>query len=175
MNPLVPLSRLYYSSGQLLSADDLRAEQDYLLARWRRHNRYLHGWGVVSGLAVSLVGDTQVLVQQGLAIDCAGNELVLGQAVTVALTAGPVRQHVLIQHTETLAAPVPTALGEVMHTRVTEGVQISVATSHPLAGHRGLGPGTPGCGAAHALCIATLVPGRSGLKVNRQHRRRSAR
>jgi hypothetical protein len=44
------LKRVKYHHGMLLSAKDLTAEQEYFLERQRRHNRYLHGWGVVSGL-----------------------------------------------------------------------------------------------------------------------------
>jgi hypothetical protein len=38
--------RPHFFSGQLLTAEDLEQEQDYFLARSRRHNRFLHGWGV---------------------------------------------------------------------------------------------------------------------------------
>ena len=36
-----------YFARQLLTADDLTADQQHVLARFRRHNRLLHGWGVV--------------------------------------------------------------------------------------------------------------------------------
>jgi hypothetical protein len=39
----IGLARVNYVEGQLLSVADLRAEQDYWLARQRRHNRFLHG------------------------------------------------------------------------------------------------------------------------------------
>ena len=41
------LERVKYFQGQMLSVSDLEAEQEYFLARLRRHNRHLHGWGVV--------------------------------------------------------------------------------------------------------------------------------
>src|SRR2546427_4104106 len=48
------LERLRYFPRQLLTADDMRAEQEYVREKRRRHNRLLHGWGVVCGLEVVL-------------------------------------------------------------------------------------------------------------------------
>jgi hypothetical protein len=47
-----PFSRPQYFSGSYLTAADLDAEQNYRLQRIRRHNRELHGWGVVCGMLV---------------------------------------------------------------------------------------------------------------------------
>ena len=44
--------RVCYFPRQLLTADDLRAEQKYFREKLRRHNRLLHGWGVVCGCEV---------------------------------------------------------------------------------------------------------------------------
>ena len=44
--------RLRYFPRQLLTADDMRTEQQYFREKLRRHNRMLHGWGVVCGLQV---------------------------------------------------------------------------------------------------------------------------
>jgi hypothetical protein len=41
-----------YEVGDYLTAQNLLTEQGYRLQRLRRHNRYLHGWGVVCGLWV---------------------------------------------------------------------------------------------------------------------------
>jgi len=50
---LVNLERVHYFPRQLLTADDLTADSEYFRAKMRRHNRFLHGWGTVCGLAVS--------------------------------------------------------------------------------------------------------------------------
>ena len=48
-----PLERPHFVTGQILTADDLRAEQDYRAGEVRRrHNRLCHGWGIVDGLGV---------------------------------------------------------------------------------------------------------------------------
>src|SRR6185295_4406209 len=41
-----------YYARQLVTPDDLTLEADYFRTRLRRHNRYLHGWGVVCGAEV---------------------------------------------------------------------------------------------------------------------------
>jgi hypothetical protein len=42
-----------YYARQLVTPDDMTLEQDYFRAKLRRHNRYLHGWGVVCGAHVA--------------------------------------------------------------------------------------------------------------------------
>jgi hypothetical protein len=75
---LVASERPRYFAGQLLTEDDLRAEQEYMLAKNRLHNRFLHGWGVVCGLELGC-GDCPgfVTVRPGYAIDPCGNDIVL--------------------------------------------------------------------------------------------------
>jgi len=46
------LERVRYFPRQLMTAEDMRAEQDYFVERLRRHNRLLHGWGIICGLQV---------------------------------------------------------------------------------------------------------------------------
>ena len=46
------LERVRYFPGQLLTPDDLTADQDHVRAKLRRHNLLLHGWGVVCGAGV---------------------------------------------------------------------------------------------------------------------------
>ena len=51
------LQRVNYAHGQLLGVDDFRAEQDYVRRRLSRHNRLLHGVGIVCGLDVTVERD----------------------------------------------------------------------------------------------------------------------
>jgi hypothetical protein len=51
------LQRPKYEPASYLTAHDLQTEQRYRLQRLRRHNRYLHGWGVVCGLLVVPAND----------------------------------------------------------------------------------------------------------------------
>lgn len=53
---IVELPRYY--PRQLITPDDLTLEQNYFRDRMRRHNRLMHGWGVVCGAVVCPVTDT---------------------------------------------------------------------------------------------------------------------
>ncbi len=149
------LERPSFFTGKLLSVEDLQREQDYVRERLRRHNRFGPGWGVVAGLEVSLDEGPTVVVEPGLAIDCAGNELVVEEEVGLPLTGGFGRTCLVIRYVETPVGEVATPTGP-QFTRVRESVVIEFASLNPNAGHRGIAQGTPGCGHAHAICIATL-------------------
>jgi hypothetical protein len=85
-SPDGPPTRVNYFDGQMLTAADFRAEQDYHRNMRYLHNRLLHGWGIVDGLDVDDAGDgTAVHVGPGLAIDRLGRELVLPERVSIDL------------------------------------------------------------------------------------------
>jgi hypothetical protein len=72
------LERPRFFAGQLLTEADFNTEQDYILAKNRLHNRYLHGPGVVCGLQVVCSDcDGWVTVQPGYAIDPCGNDIIV--------------------------------------------------------------------------------------------------
>ncbi len=72
--PTDPSKRVDYSYGLVLGVAEFRTEQDYFLAKHRRHARALHGYGTVSGLAVTMNG-SEVQVSPGLALDAQGHEI----------------------------------------------------------------------------------------------------
>lgn len=89
VHKLVTLKRPNYATGQALTADDLRAEQEFQLeSRWQ-HNRMLHGYGIVVGLEVGLQendnGAAQAIVSPGYALDGWGRELVVAEPLSVYL------------------------------------------------------------------------------------------
>lgn len=75
------LERPKYFCGQLLTEEDLQAEQRYQKEKNRLHNRYLHGWGVVCGLKVTChpkcASKGNILIEKGYAIDCCGNDIIV--------------------------------------------------------------------------------------------------
>lgn len=85
------LERPRWFAGQLVGPSDLEAVQQWVLARSRRHNRTLHGWGVVCGLAVTattspVTGDPMpwsVTIGAGLALSGCGDEVSVPCAVRV--------------------------------------------------------------------------------------------
>src|ERR1700730_2758545 len=85
-----------YYARQLITPTDLTLEQDYFRDRMRRHNRLLHGWGVVCGALVcpvttkSFEGSVavmpwQVQVGEGYILGPYGDEIILDCARTVDL------------------------------------------------------------------------------------------
>ena len=72
-----PFERNQYYYGKLLTYQDLVSEQKYLNDKRRLQNRFLHGAGVVSGLAVVGLDDRTLSVEPGVALDAAGREIVL--------------------------------------------------------------------------------------------------
>ena len=90
-----------YYPRQLITPDDLTLEQDYFRYRLRRHNRLMHGWGVVCGALVCPVPSPagsnpppfvpwQVQVQTGYILGPYGDEIILDCARTVDLRTGGV-------------------------------------------------------------------------------------
>jgi len=70
-----------YFHGQLLTAKDFADEQDYFREKQRRHNRLLHGWGVVCGLSVTPAAEgCAVVVSPGYALDPCGDEILVEEA-----------------------------------------------------------------------------------------------
>ena len=156
MSQFRQLERTLFFAGRLLTADDLQQEQDYFRGKSRLHNRFLHGWGIVAGLSVIVDQGTTVVVSPGLALDCAGNELVLPEAERVSLQGLVGRHYVTIKYLELRVAPQPSLNGETEFSRVREAVSIELTHANPNTGHSGMGPGSAGCGQSHALCLATI-------------------
>lgn len=69
--------RPHYYNSQLLLEDDFLEEQRFHMSARRRHNQKLHGFGVVEGLTISRENDRAIKIHGGVAIDEAGNELII--------------------------------------------------------------------------------------------------
>ena len=76
---LDPYKRVHYAPGLVLGVEDFAQEELYLLGRDRLHNRALHGYGTVCGLAVTIRpgdgGAVEILVRAGIALDPQGREI----------------------------------------------------------------------------------------------------
>ena len=146
------LERTNFFFGQLLGVADFEREQQYLLNRLRSHNRFAHGWGVLSGLQV-LIDRSEVVVKPGIAIDCEGNEIRVHAEHRVPVPSSTAPFYIGVRFTETLSAPIPAVSG-INFGVVIEGAEIEISTVNAVLGHSKQGPGTPGCGNRHALVLA---------------------
>jgi hypothetical protein len=81
---LYAIPRNNYFDGKLITARHLEIESDFVRGIHRRHNSFLHGVGTVCGLFVHQHPDPNcqrqyVVVEPGLALDCCGHEIVVGE------------------------------------------------------------------------------------------------
>jgi hypothetical protein len=80
----ITLERPRFFPRQLVTPDDLTLAQDYMREKMRRHNRYLHGWGVVCGALVE-VNETRspwkVIIRPGYILGPCGDEIVLDRDI----------------------------------------------------------------------------------------------
>ena len=103
--PDATLVRNRYFTGKLMSAADFEQEQSYNRTKHRRHNRLLHGVGIVRGLEVGVEPgqpgeDPVVVVSPGVAIDARGEELVVCERVTADVCPGKAVCYVTVRLVE---------------------------------------------------------------------------
>ncbi|HEY3232708.1 MAG TPA: hypothetical protein VGJ87_25990, partial [Roseiflexaceae bacterium] len=82
----VALERTRFFPRQLVTPDDLTQDQDYFREKLRRHNRMLHGWGIVCGARVRAGACAcEVIVAPGYILGPYGDEIMIDHEVTVDL------------------------------------------------------------------------------------------
>jgi hypothetical protein len=134
-------TRPRYFDGQLLTTGDFTAEQSYFLDKLRAHNRLLHGYGTVCGLAVvpTTPPSGSVIVEPGVALDCCGREIVVTEPIEVDLhdlaDRPPDRRRVYLclryDEVELDPSPIPTLGDEPQATRIRETARVDVSTDRP--------------------------------------------
>jgi hypothetical protein len=157
---LSKMKRVRYFNGQVLSVNDLETEQRYFREKLKRHNRHLHGSGVVFGLEVS-IEDHKVRVSPGFALDCTGEEI----AVTAAVLIDPPKDQrfafLMIAYKEEKTDPIPALSGAeddtMLPSRIEEGYQLLFEPDDPYIGHQGDTAMWMPCNQPHALPLAKLV------------------
>lgn len=78
------IERPRFFPRQLVTPDDLTLGQDYFRNKLRRHNRYLHGWGVVCGTKVVMPATPKawkVVIQKGYILGPYGDEILIEQEI----------------------------------------------------------------------------------------------
>ena len=125
------LKRPHFFAGQLLDAATLQDEQDYHREKLRRHNRILHGFGIVSGLGVHIEQTSEggrIIVGPGYAIDPYGEEIAVCAGAALALPSIANEAFVSLRFWEHPCSPdSPSASGESGVTRVEEACVIGFA------------------------------------------------
>lgn len=157
-------------SGKLLTPEDFQLEQEYFLKKLKRHNRSLHGFGIVSGLGIT-VGAGQIVIEPGLALDCEGNELAVdcGQSVALPPIGESRTAYLSVRYVEKPGDPVSAAERQEFST-IAESFEFSFSEENSNRRHRHLRARWLACGQAHALTIAKLRPSLQGWRVDRGFR-----
>lgn len=155
--------------GKLLTTEDLAQEQHYVREKQKLHNRTLHGFGVVSGLRVSSQSGG-ITVSPGIALDCAGNEIVIEGPQTLCPPAqSGSGAYLSLRFTEECINPVTTASGSEAST-IRESFELLVTADNRNARHRHARGRWLACGQPHALTLARLRPNDRGWRVDRSYR-----
>lgn len=84
---MYPFQRNRYYAGKLLTSADFQAEQDYFNNKSRFMNQLMYGSGIVCGLGVVSLDDLSVLIENGVAIDGLGREVILEASAVKKLSA----------------------------------------------------------------------------------------
>lgn len=154
------LKRNRFFSGQLLTAEDLELEQEYFLEKLKRHNRHLHGFGIVFGLEVSK-RRSAVVISPGLAIDCQGNEIAVPESLEESFPSPDLGSTLFlsIRYVERKTDPVPAPLpncSEIENSRMEESAVAVYGTGNANQGHRHFRGRWRACGESHEFTIARL-------------------
>lgn len=150
-----------FFAGKLLTVADLELEQNYFRSKLRLHNRALHGFGIVSGLEVGVSPRrNELLVSAGLALDCAGNEIVVPEPLAQPLPSPKSESSIFLtihyHEIKTDPTPVPGGDDECQYAHSAETFVLSFESQNPNQGHRHLRGRWQSCGEPHGLAIARL-------------------
>ena len=165
-----PLKRVRYSFGQVLSIDDFTDEQEYFLEKHRRHNRILHGAGVVFGLEVSRRKDS-VVVQPGLALDCRGEEISVCEPVESAFPQEGEKAYIILSYAEKMTDPLPAAGEDMQFSRIEESFKVTFEPHDPTAKHKWRKASLVPCENVHGIPLAKLFFNRGRWRIDRRFRR----
>jgi hypothetical protein len=162
-----PFERLRFFSRQLLTAGDFALEQNYVRGKQKLHNRALHGFGIVSGLRVA-VESGKVVVTAGLALDCEGNELVVGAKET--LGDPPASSHTAYVNLRFVEQELNQDAATKEATIIREAAVLNFSEQNFNYKHRHLRGRWLSCGKCHPLTIARLRRSAGGWRVDRRYR-----
>ncbi len=159
-----------FFAGKLLTQEDFELEQTYFREKLKRHNRSLHGFGIVSGLKVS-AGSGQIVVESGVALDCEGNEIVIGatQSIVSPAIGDQLTAYLNVRYFEAETDLIPCQEGAQAST-ITESFQLSIDSENFNRKHRHLRARWLACGQPHALTIAKLRRAAHGWRLDRGYR-----
>ena len=150
-----------FFAGRLLTAEDFQAEQKYFRDKHQLHNRFLVGFGVVTGLEVSIdrTGKSEpvIKVAPGFAIDCLGREIIILETFKIKAPSNADVKYVCIHYAERETDPIPVPGGDCpRNSKIEETFEITFQAANPTRGHRRRKSRWLTCGEDHAIPLARL-------------------
>jgi hypothetical protein len=179
MNDIFPkLKRNRYFVGKVLSADDFETEQQYFVNRLKLHNRFLHGYGVVSGLNVTLSDGVRpaVTISPGLALDPEGHEVIVSSPQQGPMPENGDVAYLCIRwaERETDKFPVPGEptgrLDLIEASKVEEYAILKFENTCPSVKQKRPCEDGIGCGDQHGVALAHLVKRHGVWKIDKRFR-----
>ena len=160
-----------FFAGRLLTAEDFQAEQEYFRDKHQLHNRLLVGFGVVTGLEVSIdrsaKSETVIKVTPGLAIDCRGREIILLEALEIRVPSSEDVKYVCIHYAENETDPIPLPGADCpRNSKIEESYEIIFQAVNPTRGHRRRKSRWLTCGQDHAIPLARLKQAPGTLRID---------
>ncbi|MCH5195984.1 MAG: hypothetical protein J1F28_04685 [Oscillospiraceae bacterium] len=148
---LKSLERNRFFYGKLLTAEDFIAEQNYFNTKMRLLNRLLFGSGVIAGLGVVKTDELSVAIDSGIALDCAGREIIVPEPIIVKINEldgydGFIREntdytraYLCIEYNETRTQPIHSIAMSALddenngpeYNRITEGFSLYITANAP--------------------------------------------
>ncbi len=148
---LKALERNRFFYGKLLTAEDFTAEQNYFNTKLRLLNRLLFGSGVIAGLNVIKTDERSVAIDNGIALDSAGREIIVPEPMIVKINEldgydGFVREntdytraYLCIEYNETRTQPMHSIARSALddendgpeYNRITEGFSLYITSKAP--------------------------------------------
>ncbi len=148
---LKALERNRFFYGKLLTAEDFIAEQNYFNTKLRLLNSLLFGSGVIAGLNVIKTDERSVAIDNGIALDHAGREIIVPEPMIVKINeldgyeefvrenTDYTRAFLCIEYNETRTQPIHSIAGSALddendgpeYNRITEGFSLYITSKAP--------------------------------------------
>jgi hypothetical protein len=164
------LVRNNYFHGKLLTADDLKTEQEYFISKRRLFNKCMYGCRIVCGCEVDLKRNN-IFINKGLCLDCCGREIFIPDKVQGPLPRAEGINFLVLFYKEIPIEPIPIVKDPALpnenteHSRILESYELSWQTENPLLGHEIKDGGWQACGDSHPVPIAAIFKQRNSIKL----------
>ena len=158
-----------FFEGQILTAEDLRDEQEYYISKRRFFHRCMYGSKIICGLEVELIRH-QILIQKGLCLDCCGREICILTQDNILLPKKDGIYYLAVSYKEVGINPVPMPESlnppqGMEYRQIKETYEITWQTDDPFLNHEYKDGAWKACGNSHPVSIAKILKRRESVTL----------